>query len=809
MRFLFVLFIFITSSAFAARLEYLSQVRGQITLPDYTPEQNLLLAQQAEKILIGLNGNLLSRQKTIGVDPTEAMAQLVIQASAMKTETLQLKISELFRLQRDGHLNFNFPAPYRCYISGLPFYFAPFANETGKSVVAVRVKETDILLASTAPYNTILPQIDIGDFVVNYDGKPIEEALRNLHPISMGHNPDALRSRAINALYYRFHGSLPVPEKDSVVIEFQKKDGTRYTVDVPWYEEIDDACITPAPKTPDTATVDYADESFPTGGDSGGTEIQFIQPIENGLGWGTFEDANGKFGYIKLTDFNANIKFANKTAAVPDLAVARFAQILHRLEHEFQVQGLIIDLRRNSGGNISYAEALVQLFTPNLVQQSTFRLKNGTLWKQFALEQRRQGKTWFERTAAWLLNPLNAHNPYTVPVPFSNGSVDRNNSIAQRFHQPVALYVDAICFSSCEQFTAKMKDNGSAIVYGEQRLVSGGGGNVWGYDVFQRLFPSEFPALPGGQTMRSPTYQTLRSGKAKDVVMEEVPLAVDIIKPKLLKDLQNGVAESFDDITTNLKSKYDAQFKVSLPLDLFFPVENLSQDHQVPATIQGIDTLKVVNGLDVTETSLNPSQSLSQVTLPKAKDLTDVQYEISGYRNGIQKFRHQLILTAAKNQLVLPPSTQNLTGKDLKPFAQVNSTLLDSGWKLQNDQWHAGRPEQKTYANMEYTTLRFHVQAPQRETLSLSIDGLVETTSNQSDLFVVQLTDSQGKVHLLGRHTTKVVGNGEVPTNDTDNDLYYNLNAFAGQSFQLDLIFVSDFVRAEGIGTSIQRLVFR
>ncbi len=113
---------------------------------------------------------------------------------------------------------------------------------------------------------------------------------------------------------------------------------------------------------------------------------------------------------------------------------------------------------------------------------------------------------------------------------YSNGYLvtaeDAANDLGQRYHGPVVLVTNALCYSATDIFTAGFQDHGIGPVLGVDDNTGAGGANVWTHDLLKTLLdvPPDDPAaagddagnpfveLPRGAEFRVSVRRTLRVG---------------------------------------------------------------------------------------------------------------------------------------------------------------------------------------------------------------------------------------------------------------------------------------------------------
>ncbi|KAH6567154.1 hypothetical protein BASA62_006251 [Batrachochytrium salamandrivorans] len=174
-------------------------------------------------------------------------------------------------------------------------------------------------------------------------------------------------------------------------------------------------------------------------------------------------------------------------------------------------KSVMYDLRGNSGGNVEFANNMVQLFKPDF-------------------------KPFGDR---YLMNKI-THNIFSA------------NTMGQVYLRPMGVLNDGRCYSSCEVFSGAIQGHGAGIIFGEDGRTGGGGASVMELDPFLiRVSPTYFQKFPFTQelTSGSTTYantlsvgvtQTVRTGLYKNQDIEDAGIEPHIIFRPQWSDLQPG-----------------------------------------------------------------------------------------------------------------------------------------------------------------------------------------------------------------------------------------------------------------------------
>lgn len=194
-----------------------------------------------------------------------------------------------------------------------------------------------------------------------------------------------------------------------------------------------------------------------------------------------------KFGYLRIRRF--------RSAAFDETAglLADFRTALEMLDTAAP-DGLVLDIRSNTGGDINAAECMLQMLTAKHIQPARFHLAN-TSSMLGVLRSVRDGtapKSTIEDLKAW------EGDADGIPLPegprLTSGqhltTEDQANATGQIYQGPVVLLTDALTYSAAEIFAGGFQDNGVGKIIGVDPNTGGGGANLWHYDDLVKNLPS-------------------------------------------------------------------------------------------------------------------------------------------------------------------------------------------------------------------------------------------------------------------------------------------------------------------------------
>lgn len=428
----------------------------------------------------------LERKKAIyGYDPIRALDLLAPTVETISDGEFHQSVVQLIARTRDRHLVFTGKAPY-----GLSAV-VPFNIERcwqGDQVQYVVSKIAD---------GASVMHLKAGAIATHWNGIPIERYVRLNANLFDGGNEAASMARSLAFLTVRPLGRFGPPAEEWVDLRFSIE-GTDYEERFRW-EGLD---ATQAPVTPafgrnltgfggdiellhlqHARRVQFARSSFdaarPEGPAALGGSPQIVGRDPGGnFDYGSVSTDHGTYAYIRLWSFSAN---------EADEIATNLLAVLPQLPRN----GLIIDIRGNSGGYISAGERLLQLFTPERIVPTRFqfRVTPGTRAMLAATDQ-------FDPWRTSLEEVFKTGEPYSQGLPIE-GTDDDVNKIGQRYFGPVVLISDALAFSTADMFAAGFLDNSVGRLICTDENMAAAGGNNWGAWEIVRLFNPDFRLDPG------------------------------------------------------------------------------------------------------------------------------------------------------------------------------------------------------------------------------------------------------------------------------------------------------------------------
>lgn len=256
-------------------------------------------------------------------------------------------------------------------------------------------------------------------------------------------------------------------------------------------------------------------------------------------------EASGKLiGYLRIRSFDAGAKFR------PEVFFREVLRIVEEVMQPNAPDGLIIDVRANSGGIIKNAEKILQLFTPHQIEPALFHYRSTPLLRDIADNPRRS--MGFERQQPFVTAHDSLDRALFGGSEFSDGfpltDPAEANDTGQRYSGPVALITDGMCYSATDIFVAGFKDNRIAargdgnrdLIIGTDANIGAGGACRWTHEEDLLLIGEPFTPLPPGYGMTVAIQRSTRAGANRGMPLEDFGVVPDFVQPLTEVDLVSG-----------------------------------------------------------------------------------------------------------------------------------------------------------------------------------------------------------------------------------------------------------------------------
>jgi hypothetical protein len=497
-------------------------------------EERRRVVRQAQVLIEHLFVHLPLKRAMHAVDPVQRLLLLERRLETYTDRGFHDEMISIFIGLRDLHTNYILPEPYAGRVAALPFRIEAFwEGDTRRYLVTGVAQGLDL-----APF-------DVGVEVTHWNGIPVDRAVSLNGERNAGSNVDARRARGLASMTQRSMGMLAAPEEEWVTVTFLA-DGSQHEQRFDW------RVIDPQPAPTAGAPSPFADPvAGALGLDALAEEVRRAQKIvlapdaialektmaEAGeeapvdelaevstmpdvLEFRTVPGPQGDLGYLRI-----------RTFLVRDLSA--FLNEVIRILALLPQNGLIVDVRGNGGGVIAAGELLLQLLTPREIEPEHLHFLNTPLTAEATAQQGSGLERWHDSIA----ESVETGTPFSDGLPLAPGYPEMCNQIGQRYQGPVALIIDALCYSTTDIFAAGFQDHEIGPVIGTSGNTGAGGANVWDYRTLMEALPDHVKPLPKKASMRVAIRRTSRVGPRAGDPLEDLGVTPTHIHRMTRRDL--------------------------------------------------------------------------------------------------------------------------------------------------------------------------------------------------------------------------------------------------------------------------------
>jgi len=437
------------------------------------------------------------------------------------------ELLSIFCELRDLHTAFVCPEPLRSTFAYLPFDLERCLGPSREEMYIVsRLRDTK---------QTIGPDFQRGAVVTYWNGTPIDRVVAANADRESGSNRAARLACGISALTMRWLGQSLPPDEDWVDIVYCSHPDTepkeiRFTWEVAHRDQAAGAAAA-------TAIAFAQGENVWKVGMDARVESErqirrhlfhegkarprvkhFVGDENRAVEWAqevfpvccNVRTSSGVFAYVKIATFNVDDDKA---------FIEEFIHVLSQLSQN----GLILDVRGNGGGLISFGERMLQLLTPRAIDPARFSFLNSTLTQRLTAK--------YDFIREWrssIAQATETGSEYSQGFPLS--PISNYNDIGQKYQGPIVLVTDALCYSTTDIFAAGFQDHKMGVILGVDDTTGAGGANVWEYPLIAGLLrdPQRFPnKLPDRASFHFAVRRVTRVGENSGVLLEDLGVKAD------------------------------------------------------------------------------------------------------------------------------------------------------------------------------------------------------------------------------------------------------------------------------------------
>lgn len=386
------------------------------------------------------------------------------------------RMIDILKSFRDGNIEYTIPGKHACV-----------TVTNGLSLNAVGPPENQKIVISHILENRFsrhLRSLEIGDELLSINGVAINTVLENMKSTVGAATPSGALRASLSTLT-RIHGKTSkLPNHRISYYEFRKQ-RMNVTIPLTWIANVDYGCFTFASMV----------------GGPRRLRQEILNSIARLAGRGSHEsnDHITEFRHEAITPKSMFhplfYHWVKSKIYQPDgfnvgvITIDNFGDHTSALSVAFEVRSLLLnelsstnailfDIRGSSGSAMtSAAELIPQFFKRDIVTgygrvrvhpSNSYLIMNSTA---------SQLSEWQEAYRSVVLG-----DDYSAPVKYTPDSAA--NSFGIQYTNPVGIFTNGYCKSSCEIFTAMMHDNGIATIFGEDETTAGVGSQAPSYNTF-------------------------------------------------------------------------------------------------------------------------------------------------------------------------------------------------------------------------------------------------------------------------------------------------------------------------------------
>lgn len=512
----------------------LADFRGQI--PNLTVKEREQIVDAAYVLIDQAYSHLSYKQAMYGIDPLQKLRLLRYRLKGIAEYEFQDNLITIFADLRDMHTTYRNVAPLNNLMAYIPFSVGQYYEGDTAHYMITKV------------YDANLRNIKSGMEITHWNGTQMARAVELNGARLGGSNPEARLARAIQMMTFRPLSITLPPDEDWVDLRY--RDGKKERRVLFDWMVWDQAAISAAAASGTLKSKEIDPYSVKSPGSHllgmdlvsheikeaqrtlikrsrrgkrmkkvapGASEI--ISTLPQYFSARTVDTPSGTYAYIKIIQFN--IQDAEE-----------FAEEFMRLLGLVPQNGLILDVMGNQGGNILAGELCLQLLSPIRIEPERFIFRNTAMAATLTGRDR--------ELVAWHPSIKSATETGAV---YSRGfQIDPTadcNRIGQRYHGPVVLLTDALCYSTTDMFAAGFQDHRIGPILGVSGRTGAGGGNVWTYEALRDAMGKESPfkPLPREASFTVALRHSLRVRRSSGVSLEDIGVVPDAIHRLTRNDL--------------------------------------------------------------------------------------------------------------------------------------------------------------------------------------------------------------------------------------------------------------------------------
>ncbi|KAH6584431.1 hypothetical protein BASA61_007459 [Batrachochytrium salamandrivorans] len=654
--------------------------------------------------------------------------------AGMTHEQFSLGLTTIFNKMRDSHTLFYKAGPYGCFGVSTGLLFKLVDDSLGSSAPPkVRVVGVADVPEIRNLIGKALSPISVGDELLTINGLSFDDWYdQNKFGLGFGSNDSGGYSEAFQYLEGAWGDSNILPEADSITLQLKRmgRSQTVYTTTVPYVSVTNDECWslssnlykeltgTTLPGTPAPTSLRQKRSVLANGAGLPGNSISqrgdatiykrsysgsvhFEPTAIDGWSWAIWNNRGKKMGVIRIESFIPILRDTGEETNLIFLILTIRELLVNQLK---DTDSVLFDVRDNPGGLGPAADAIIQLFKPD-VTASQFRYLKNDVTKDLFYKGPKSTSPW---SKAWgATSDTSRYSGFGSPY---DSSV--SNTFGQAYFNPIGVYTNGACYSACETFSAQIQDYGIGTIFGDDKTTGGGGANVFfSDDDYFTSRPLQYIADPFKANL---TEQSSGQNSIPELVLVLVNwFEMATTQVNLLRMMES-----------NLMS-------LSAPLLLiFYLVIRASQPMTVLPTTwvmwqQGKRDSKVYFMSEPYDRATS-DDSMSIPVVASGVDEITVVYQgetLGSWKGESSAFRVHLLVPV---------------------FTILDQRQQKDGWNFNNGKWTIGDGV-SDYSGYTSSTVRVWLSAPVGSKISVSLNAVVDTYEHDG-YFSLDMMDDSGEL---------------------------------------------------------------
>lgn len=605
-----------------------------------------ILVNQAKVLIEQVYAHLYLKKALYAIDPVQRLSLLQYRLEnssdvVVKSELeFHRELLAIFTSLHDLHTNYVLPAPYNALTAVLPLLIEEYFDEQ---------QQAHYLITKISSVVTVTDSFKVGVELILWNGLPIQEAIRLNGEQGGGSNPAARYAVGLRSLTIRPLAINLPPLERRIYLQYKAADGSLQELALEWLvlkqgglgtelgaAPSSDELLPILPRPSDIyrdflmgsqLEGDYINQARkklfvelrrPTPARRTTTRRADSTEVKSLLADITARSVttpSGNFAYLRLFSFMVQ----NDQAFIEE--IIRLLKLLPQ-------KGLILDVRGNSGGLITAAERLLQIFTPRPIEPEKAQFISTALIRELCIRNSPSPIAPQINLQEWV--PSLKQAPVTGTL-YSTAhaitTVEEANNIGQMYTGPVVLITDAHCYSATDMFAAGFRDNKIGKILGASDNTGAGGANVWQHLVLRVLaeapgraenntLTKAFTELPRMADFRVSSRRMLRAGEQAGLPLEDFGVEPDerhyMTRTDILGENQDLINHAAKLLLT--QTRYQLTVKTN------------ASRCELQVNSEGIERIDWYINERPTG-SVNPENNLATIQLPKATEERKIRLE--------------------------------------------------------------------------------------------------------------------------------------------------------------------------------------